>query len=66
MEKDSCVNSSVEKGRDDGIEIGVEKGVGIGVKLTTIQIAKAMKDEGIELGIISKVTVLSVAEIELL
>jgi len=60
----------VEKGRDECIEIGVEKGIEIGVdkgvKLTTIQIAKAMKDAGIELGIISKVTGLSVAEIELL
>ncbi len=70
----NVTDTAFVEGKDEGIEIGIElgKGEGIGIGLgkdigkeeTTQEIAKRMKEEGIPIPIIAKITGLSIAEIE--
>ena len=53
----------MEKGRKEGIRIGLEKGQEL-VEQKTIQMAKGMKKEGIDVKIIAKLSGLSIAQIK--
>lgn len=50
----------IEKGRAEGVVIGLQKGEAIGVLKT----AKKMKEEGLDVNVISKLTNLSIDEVE--
>ncbi|WP_407380980.1 hypothetical protein [Methanobrevibacter sp.] len=55
-EKDDAMQKGIEVGREDGIKIGSEK--------TIFKMAKTMKDFGADFDFISKMTGLSIEEIE--
>ena len=54
----------IEKGIEQGIEKGIEKGREEGKKYSTLIIAKAMKDKGMDANTIMELTGLSIEEIE--
>ena len=51
-------------GKEEGIKEGIEKGKEKGIKENQILVAKNMKKENIDVNVISKVTGLSIEEIE--
>ena len=57
-------SEGIEIGRSEGIEIGKSEGIEIGSKNKSIQIVKKMLEEKINIELISKVTGLSVEEIQ--
>lgn len=61
---DAAKKEGMEKGMEKGIAIGTEKGIAIGTKNKAVEIARNMACEGIPSSTISKVTGLSVEEIE--
>lgn len=63
---DAAKKEGMEKGMEKGIAIGTEKGIAIGTKNKAVEIARNMAREGIPSSIISKVTGLSVEEIDAL
>ncbi len=63
---DAAKKEGMEKGIEKGIAIGTEKGIAIGTKNKAVEIARNMVREGIPYATISKVTGLSVEEIETL
>ena len=60
---DRGIDQGRKEGREEGIKEGLTKGLTEGRKGMQIEAAKAMKDEGIELAVISKCTGLSIEEI---
>ena len=62
--KDEGYREGYENGRDDGYEAGREEGIEQGIEQNKIEIAKAMLLENIDITTISKVTNLSLQEIE--
>ena len=65
MEKgmQKVMEKGIEKGIKQGIEQGIEQGLREGEHAKTIEIAKEMLKENIDINIISKVTNLSISEI---
>ncbi len=61
---DAAKKEGMEKGIEKGIAIGTEKGIAIGTKNKAMEIARNMAREGIPYATISKVTGLTVEEIE--
>ena len=57
-------SEGIEIGRSEGIEIGKSEGIEIGSKNKSIQIVKKMLEEKINIELISKVTGISVEEIQ--
>jgi len=53
-----------KEGKEEGILKGMEKGIEVGAKQGKIEVAKNAIREGMELGLISKLTGLSKKEIE--
>ena len=53
-----------EEGKEEGILKGMEKGIEVGAKQGKIEVAKNAIREGMELGLISKLTGLPKKEIE--
>ena len=58
------INTIKNRAREEGIEKGIEQGIEKGIVKTNIENAKKMIDEGIDISIVSKVTGLSIDEIE--
>ena len=53
-----------EFGYDNGLENGIKRGIEQGIKQTTIEIAKQMLKEDIEIEVIKRITKLSEQEIK--
>ena len=60
---DAAKKEGMEKGIEKGIAIGTEKGIAIGTKNKALEIARNMAREGIPCATISKVTGLTVEDI---
>lgn len=60
----ACLDYAIEKGIRQGIEKGIEKGIEQGMDKRSKEIAKNMKDEGMDSKTISKLTGLSIEQIE--
>ncbi len=60
------IEKGIAIGTEKGIAIGTEKGIAIGTKNKAVEIARNMAREGIPCSTISKVTGLTVEEIETL
>lgn len=58
------MKQGLEKGMKQGLEQGLEKGLEEGAKMKQVQIAKALKLEGLSTDLISKATGLSLQDIE--
>ncbi len=58
------INTSFLEGKEIGIEEGMEKGVEKGRKKERQAIAKEMKQAGMDVNAIAKLTKLSIADIE--
>ncbi len=63
-EKEASYQEGMEKGIFEGEKIGIEKGKVEGEKVAKTETAKKMKNEGFEISLISKLTGLSLEEIE--
>ena len=57
------IEQGIEKGIEKGIEQGIEKGIEKGKKYSTLIIAKAMKDKGMDANTIIELTGLNEEEI---
>lgn len=64
----ACLDYAIEKGVRDGLKQGIEKGIEQGIEQgrekRSLEVAKNMKDEGIDFSIIGKVTGLSIEQIK--
>ena len=58
------IEKGMEKGMEKGIQKGMERGIQKGIQQTTNDMAIKMLKEGTELGFISKITGLSVQDIQ--
>jgi predicted transposase/invertase (TIGR01784 family) len=58
------IERGMERGRVEGMERGIEKGMEKGKTETSYELAKKMKQEGIEIKMIAKITGLSIQTIE--
>ncbi|PCG20780.1 Rpn family recombination-promoting nuclease/putative transposase [Brachyspira sp. G79] len=58
------IEQGIEKGIEQGIEKGIEQGIEKGIEQEKYSLAKNMKKENIDISVISKVTGLSIEEIE--
>ena len=64
MFRELTQEEAMEMSRQDGYALGVEKGEASGRAAEKIEMAKAMKNEGIDINTIVKVSGLSAEEIE--
>ena len=64
MDQKAIEGAGFDKGLKAGIEQGIEQGIQQGIEQKTIEIAKKLKEQNIEIEVISKVTGLSIKEIE--
>uniref|UniRef100_UPI00262F16A7 Rpn family recombination-promoting nuclease/putative transposase n=2 Tax=uncultured Brachyspira sp. TaxID=221953 RepID=UPI00262F16A7 len=58
------IQKGIERGKEEGIKEGIEKGREEGIKETQILMAKNMKKENMDINLISRLTGLSLDEIE--
>jgi len=63
---EGALEDGMKKGLEQGIEKGLEQGKQQGSAETQLEIAKALKTEGLSLDLIAKTTGLSLQEIETL
>ena len=61
---DSAKAEGKEEGKAEGLKEGLVKGKEEGIKEKAIEMAKISLDEGLDIKLISKITGLSIAEIE--
>ena len=64
MDQKAIEGAGFDKGLKAGIEQGIEQGIQQGIEQKTIEIAKKLKEQNIDIEVISKVTGLSIKEIE--
>ena len=63
MDQKAVEDAGFDKGVKSGIEQGIQQGIQQGKRQNTIEIAKKMKEQNIDIEIINKVTGLSITEI---
>lgn len=59
----ACLDYAIENGIKQGIEKGIKQGIAQGKELSKIEVAKSMKDDGVDFAIISKYTGIPVEDI---
>ncbi len=60
----ACLDYAIEHGIEQGIEKGIEQGIEKGIAQSKLEIAKSMKNKGLDVGLIAECTSLSEIEIE--
>ena len=62
--KKEGIKVGIKKGREEGIKVGIEKGIEKGEKNKSIEIARNMLKDNVDINIISKYSGLSIEEIK--